>query len=151
MVMFYDYSRRKGLAMGIRFGMVVLVVRDLQRSIEFYRLLGLEISDPMPERPVSVSEMNDGISLVLITDEFARRDPEWSWPEGGYQQMLEFLVVGDAAVDGEWEKLTGAGHHGRQAPAKVFGPYAAIVDDPDGNVVLITADPGAEPASGASA
>jgi predicted lactoylglutathione lyase len=136
--------------MGIRFGMVVLVVRDLQRSIEFYRLLGLEISDPMPERPVSVSEMNDGINLVLLTEEVARRDPDWSWPQGGYQQILEFMVVGDAAVDAEWEKLTAAGHHGRQAPARLFGPYAATVDDPDGNVVLITADPDAEAAPEAS-
>jgi predicted lactoylglutathione lyase len=131
--------------MGIRFGMVVLVVRDLRRSIEFYRLVGLDIADPMPERPVSVSEMNDGISLVLITDELARRDPGWSWPRGGYQGMLEFVVVGDAAVEAEWEKLTAAGHHGRQAPARAFGPYAAMVDDPDGNVVLISADPAPGP------
>jgi predicted lactoylglutathione lyase len=139
------------MAMGIRFGMVVLVVRDLRRSIEFYRLLGLNISEPMTGRPVSVSEMNDGINLVLLTDELARRDPDWSWPEGGYQQMLEFMVGSDAAVDAEWEKLTAAGHHGRQAPAKVFGPYAAIVDDPDGNVVLITSDPGPDPGAAASA
>jgi predicted lactoylglutathione lyase len=128
--------------MGIRLGMVVLVVRDLERSIEFYRLLGLDISDPLADRPVSVSEMNDGISLVLITDELARRDPGWSWPADGYQQILEFVVLDDAAVDAEWEKLTAVGHRGRQAPAKAFGPYAAMVDDPDGNVVLISADPG---------
>jgi hypothetical protein len=31
------------------------------------------------------------------------------------------------------------------APAKTTGPYAAMVDDPDGNVVLISSDPDADP------
>ena len=41
--------------------------------------------------------------------------------------------------------LTGSGYVGRKAPWKSTGPYAAIVEDPDGNPILITAeDPGAE-------
>ena len=131
----------KELTVNIRFGMVVLIVRDLQRSIAFYRLLGLEIADPLEDRPVSLSKLTDDVTLVLVTEDFARLDPAWARPEGGYQQLLEFLVDDDAAVDARWQQLTGAGHPGRQAPAKTFGPYAAIVDDPDGNVTLITSDP----------
>ena len=127
--------------MDIKFGMIVLVVRDLHRSIGFYRLLGLKISDPFPDRPVSLSRLTDDVNLVLVTENFARHDPHWDRPEHGYQQLLEFLVGDDAAVDAEWQKLTSAGYHGRQAPAKTFGPYAAMVDDPDGNVTLITSDP----------
>jgi len=33
-----------------------------------------------------------------------------------------------------------AGHPGRMPPTQAFGPYAAMVDDPDGNVVLLTSD-----------
>jgi predicted lactoylglutathione lyase len=92
--------------MGMQLGMIGLEVRDLQRSIEFYRLLGLAVPDPFPDRPV--------------------------------------------AVDAEWEKLTSAGYHGRRAPSKTVGPYAAMVDDPDGNVVLISSDPAADPAAPAA-
>lgn len=31
------------------------------------------------------------------------------------------------------------------APAQTAGPYAAMIDDPDGNVVLITSDAAAQP------
>ncbi len=127
--------------MDVRFGMIVLIVRDLARSIRFYRLIGLEIADPLDDRPVSLSKLTDDVSLVLITESFARHDPSWGRPEHGYQQLLEFLVDDDAAVDAQWQQLTAAGYHGRQAPAKTFGPYAAMVDDPDGNVTLISSDP----------
>ena len=39
-------------------------------------------------------------------------------------------------------ELTTAGYHGRSAGQKKDrGPYAALVDDPDGNVVLLTSEP----------
>ncbi len=41
-------------------------------------------------------------------------------------------------MDAKYAELTGLGYHGRMAPAQTSGPYAAMVDDPDGNVVLIT-------------
>jgi predicted lactoylglutathione lyase len=136
--------------MGIQLGMIALEVRDLQRSIEFYRLLGLQIPDPFPDRPVSVYRMDSGVSLILAEGFAAAADPDWARPEGdGYQIFMEFFVGDDAAVDAEWEKLTSAGHHGRRAPAKTVGPYAAMIDDPDGNVVLISSDPAADPDSAA--
>jgi predicted lactoylglutathione lyase len=137
--------------MGMQLGMIGLEVRDLQRSIEFYRLLGLAVPDPFPDRPVSVYRMDSGVSLVLAEGFAAAADPGWARPEGdGYQIFMEFFVGDDAAVDAEWEKLTSAGHHGRRAPSKTVGPYAAMIDDPDGNVVLISSDPAADPDSAAS-
>ena len=129
--------------MNIRFGMVVLIVGDLRRSMAFYRLLGLQIADPFLDRAVSLSQLTDDVSLVLVTEEFARIDPAWVRSERGYGQLLEFLVDDDAAVDACWRQLTAAGYQGRRAPARTFGPYATIVDDPDGNVTLISADPAA--------
>jgi hypothetical protein len=32
-------------------------------------------------------------------------------------------------------------------PTKTAGPYAAMVDDPDGNVILLTSDEAASPAA----
>jgi predicted lactoylglutathione lyase len=128
--------------MAITLGMVVLYVRDLTRSIAFYRQLGLDVPDPHPDRPVSACRLAGGVTLILTTGEVATRfDPGWTPPEGGgYRQVLEFVVAEAAEVDALWQRLTSAGHPGRTAPAPVNGPYAAMVDDPDGNVVLITND-----------
>jgi predicted lactoylglutathione lyase len=132
--------------MGIQLGMIGLDVRDLRRSIEFYRLLGLDIPEPHPEFPASLHRMESGVTLVLAEGFAARNDPDWVRPERGYQQFLEFFVGDDASVDEQWRTLTEAGHHGRMAPAKTTGPYAAMIDDPDGNVILISSDAAANPA-----
>lgn len=127
--------------------MVVLDVNDLERSIAFYRLLGLDVPDPFPDRPVALHTMESGVSIVLVQGFAAALDPGWARPEG-YQQALEFYVGDDAAVDELWSTLTTAGHHGRVPPTRATGIYAAMVDDPDGNVVLISSDPNADPAVG---
>ena len=129
----------------LQLGMVGLDVRDLRRSIDFYRLLGLDMPEPHPDRPVSLLRMDSGVSLVLAEGFAAATDPDWVRPERGWQQVLEFFVGDDAAVDAEWDRLTSAGYHGRMAPTKTTGPYAAMVDDPDGNVVLISSDAAADP------
>jgi predicted lactoylglutathione lyase len=134
--------------MTLQLGMVVLDVSDLTRSIAFYRLLGLDVPDPLPDRPVALHPMESGVSIVFIEGFAASVDPGWARPEG-YQQALEFYVGDDAAVDEMWARLTSAGHHGRMAPAATTGLYAALVDDPDGNVILISSDPNADPGGAA--
>lgn len=131
--------------MTLQLGMVVLDVQDLERSIAFYRLLGLDVPEPFPDRPVALHTMDSGVSIVLVQGFAALVDPGWVRPEG-YQQALEFSVGDDAAVDEMWGRLTTAGHHGRMAPTTLTGLYASMVDDPDGNVVLISSDPTADPA-----
>jgi predicted lactoylglutathione lyase len=126
---------------GIRFGMMVLYVRDIPRSLEFYRLLGLDVPDPDRERPVSIFRA-DGFTLIITVDAVARRfDPAWSRPQGGYQQVMEFLVDDDAAVDDIWGRMTAAGHRGIASPGDLLGPYATMIEDPDGNGVLVSNDP----------
>lgn len=126
--------------MEMQLSMVVLEVRDVARSVEFYRTLGLAMPDPRQDRPVSALRMPSGVSLILVEGFAGSNDPTWSRPDGGYQQLLELFAGDDAVVDAMWAKLTAAGHHGRMAPRRTQGPYAAMVDDPDGNVVLLTSD-----------
>ncbi|MFJ9351194.1 VOC family protein [Streptomyces sp. NPDC101237] len=127
----------------VRFAMVVLYVRDLQRSIDFYRLLGLDITDPHPERPVAAWKENGALRMIITTAPVAQRfDPNWIRPAaGGYQQVVEFFVDSDEAVDAAWKRLTSAGHKGISAPEHLLEPYATMIEDPDGNVVLITSEP----------
>jgi predicted lactoylglutathione lyase len=131
--------------MTLQLGMVVLDVTDVERSIAFYRLLGLDVPDPFPDRPVALHTMDSGVSIVLVQGFAAGVDPGWVRP-AGYHQALEFYVGDDAAVDRTWLRLTSAGHHGRMAPVRnELGIYAALIDDPDGHVVLISSDPNAAP------
>jgi predicted lactoylglutathione lyase len=131
--------------MELQLSMVVLEVSDLDASIRFYRRLGLDIPEPDAARPLAIHRMGSGVSLLLTTG-FARfYDPEWRAPSGGYSQLLEFFVGDDALVDSTWDDLVGAGYHGRMAPTQTVGPYAAMVDDPDGNVILLTSDEAASP------
>lgn len=117
--------------------MVVVYARDLQRSIDFYRLVGLDVSDPHPERPVAAWKEGDAIRLIITTDPVAQRfDANWVRPErGGYQQVVEFFVENDAAVDAAWQRLTAAGYKGTSSPGYLLKPYATMVEDPDGNAL----------------
>jgi predicted lactoylglutathione lyase len=126
--------------MEIQLSMLILEVRDLVTSISFYRDLGLDLPDPVPGRPVVIHRMGSGVSLLLTTSFAATHDPAWSRPIGGYQQLLEFYVGENAIVDKRWADLVAAGHPSRMPPTQTSGPYAAMVDDPDGNVVLLTSD-----------
>jgi catechol 2,3-dioxygenase-like lactoylglutathione lyase family enzyme len=116
--------------------------RDLDASIEFYRRLGLEVPDLANGRPITVHRMGSGMSLLLTTGFASRYDPNFERPAGGYQQLLEFFVGEDAK---ERSTLTGFGYHARMPPTKTAGPYAAMVDEADGNVVLLTSDEAADP------
>jgi hypothetical protein len=61
------------------------------------------------------------------------------WP-GGSRIVLEWLVDGNDAVDAKWAELVEAGYPARRAPfLTAFGASMGMVDDPDGNTVLITA------------
>jgi predicted lactoylglutathione lyase len=133
--------------MEIQLAMVVLEVRDLRASITFYRRLGLDVPEPVGARPVVVHRMGSGVSLLLTTSFASQYDPEFERPVRGYQQMLEFYVGVDAEVQNVWSALTAAGYRGRMAPTKTAGPFAAMIDDPDGNVILLTSDEAAQPST----
>ena len=138
-------GRRYRGSVEIQLAMVVLEVRDLHAATEFYRRLGLDVPPPIEGRPVAVHRMGSGVSLLLTTSFASLHDPTFERPERGYQQLLEFYVGSDAEVRTVWTKLTSAGYHGRMPPTQTAGPFAAMVDDPDGNVVLLTSDEAAQP------
>jgi catechol 2,3-dioxygenase-like lactoylglutathione lyase family enzyme len=122
-----------------RFTMIVLLVESLPRSLAFYRRLGMEFPADADERRDIGLDIGDGRTIIW-TETFAQYDPEREPPTGGSRIMLEFFVEGNEAVDALYEELTAAGHHGRRDPFLTrFDAYMGLVDDPDGNTVLITA------------
>ena len=132
--------------MPIQLAMVGLVVADMRRSLEFYRRLGLEIGPEEDEKRFVMHRMASGVTIFFDTVFFPDSDPERRpAPSGSYNVALEFYAGTREAVDRLYADLTARGYTGRREPWKSSGPYAAIVEDPDGNPILITAeDPSAE-------
>ena len=122
-----------------RFTMVVLLIEDLPRSLAFYRRLGVEFPDDADQR-TDIRVPLRGDSQLVLTTQFVRNDPDRQPPSGGSRILLEFFVDGNGAVDAKFAELTDAGYHGRREPwLTSFGAYMGMVDDPDGNTVLVTA------------
>jgi predicted lactoylglutathione lyase len=122
-----------------RFKMVVLLIEDLPRSLAFYRRLGVEFPPDADQQKDIQVPIGDEHQLVLTT-QFARGIPGWSPPSGGSSIVIEFFVDGDELVDAKYRELTEAGYRGRRQPFRTsFGAYMGMVDDPDGNTVLVTA------------
>jgi predicted lactoylglutathione lyase len=119
--------------------MVALLVADLPRSIAFYRRLGVEFPEDADERP-AVQVSIGGEHQLVLTTRFARLIPGYQQPTGLTRIVLEFFVDDEASVDRMYAELVDAGYPGRRAPFLTdFGAYMCMVDDPDENVVLVTA------------
>jgi len=122
-----------------RFTMVVLLIEDVARSVAFYRRLGVEFPPDAETKPDLQVPIGDDHQLVLTTN-FKKAIPDYEPPSGGSAIVIEFFVEGDEAVDAKYAELTEAGYRGRREPFRTsFGAYMSMVEDPDGNVVLITA------------
>jgi len=122
-----------------RFTMIVLLVADMAKSVGFYRRLGVDFPDDAETRRDLGVNIGDGRTIIWSTT-FAANDPDREAPSGGSRIMLEFFVEGNAAVDEKFAELYGAGYVVQRDPYTTnFGAYMCLVDDPDGNTVLVTA------------
>lgn len=114
-----------------------VVVRDMPAAVDFYRMLGIEISATLPEwdahhRPADIGR---AIDFDLDSATFAK---QWNtgWPESSAGVVLGFRVATREDVDALYRELTEAGHKGQQPPYDAFwGARYAILEDPSGNAV----------------
>jgi predicted lactoylglutathione lyase len=125
--------------MSLELSMVGLVVRDMATSLAFYRRLGIELPPEDDEKRFVMKRMESGVTMFWDRYFVEKYDAEREEPGGGYRILLEFFLADNAAVDAKYAELTGYGYHGRKTPGQTDGPYAAMVDDPDGNMILLTA------------
>lgn len=114
---------------------VEIVARDMGRSLEFYRLLGLAV--PEPEGPHVEVVLPGGNTLAFDSEEvIAGMHPGWSPPDGAGRVAIAFGLATPAAVDALFERMTAAGHSGPLAPFDApWGQRYATVVDPDGTSV----------------
>lgn len=123
--------------MGISVHSVVveIVAKNLEASLAFYRLLGLDI--PPSAGPHVEVVLPGGNTLAFDTEEvIGGMHPGWTPPTGPGRVAIAFGVDTPRDVDGLYEKLTAAGYSGSLAPFDApWGQRYATVIDPDGTSV----------------
>lgn len=110
---------------------------DLQRSLEFYRLLGLQVAEPDGPPHVAVSLPGGNTLSFDVDDTIADMHPGWAPPPASNSRLaLALGVATPAEVDGLFARVTAAGHEGPLPPYDApWGQRYATVADPDGNWV----------------
>jgi uncharacterized glyoxalase superfamily protein PhnB len=109
------------------------VVEDLGRTIDFYRLLGLEIPDPEEGQEHVEITLPNGLRLAWDRLEMIRGlIPDWQTPTG-QRGTPAFLCESPVEVDELFASVTAAGYRGEAEPydAPWRQRYATVVD-PDG-------------------
>jgi uncharacterized glyoxalase superfamily protein PhnB len=114
---------------------VEIATKDLQRALDFYRLLGLGI--PQSEGPHVEVDLPGGNKLAFDDEEIiAGMHPGWTPPTQQGRVALAFRVNDPSDVDALFGRITGAGHAGALKPFDApWGQRYATVTDPDGTWV----------------
>ena len=113
-----------------------LVVGDMTASLQFYRLLGLEIPAEMDGEAHVEIVLPGGFRMAWDTLELMQGIyPDWVEPVG-QRMTLAFKCESPSAVDSLYEQVRQSGYGVHQAPWDAFwGQRYAVVVDPDGNLV----------------
>ncbi len=116
--------------------MIGLVCKDIQKSIDFYRLLGIEVTDPTEEEPYVEATLENGLRLSWNSVEMIKTlDPYWKDPSG-HRMGMAFLCDCSEDVDAKYNEMVAAGYPSGREPWDAFwGQRYAQVIDPDGNLV----------------
>jgi catechol 2,3-dioxygenase-like lactoylglutathione lyase family enzyme len=129
-------------ALPLSLGQVNIVVRDMKRSLAFYRLLGFTIDEvPLAEwAPHHASAVtHNGVRVEFDSVAFAKQwNPGLDESKLGSATLPFFYVASPEEVDRVHARVTGAGYKSQKTPDDAFwGARYAVVEDPDGNPVGI--------------
>src|SRR5689334_5002088 len=99
--------------------MIGLIVRDMAKSLEFYRQLGLAIPEGSEEKTHVELKMGSGLTFFLDSQP-TRWDPAFVPQDTAqriesrdtYPSILEFYLAQRSAVEATYRKLTDLGYDG---------------------------------------
>lgn len=127
--------------MGLELYMIGVMVKDMSKAVEFYRRLGVDIpegSENQQHVPIKMGEMTFFLNTFSLN---ARWDPAKVEAAGGYRIILEFYLKTRAEVDAKYAEMIGYGYESHVAPYQTFfNNYFSMINDPDGNTILISAE-----------
>lgn len=128
--------------MGLEIYMVGVITADMRKAVEFYRRLGVDVPADS-ENQVHVEVAMGQMTFFLTTQAVNKRwDPMNTQPaQGGYRMILEFYLQTREALDAKYAEMMGYGYQSHVAPyVTPFNMYFAMIDDPDGNTVLLSSE-----------
>lgn len=117
--------------------LIGIVVRDMEASLRFYALLGLDIPAKMDaEQHVEITLPN-GFRIAWDSLEMMKSIyPDWVDPVVGQRMTLAFKCSSPTEVDDLYNRVIQSGYQSYKAPWDAFwGQRYAVVIDPDGNLV----------------
>lgn len=111
-----------------------IVVEDMERTLAFYRRLGLQVPEDAAG-PHAEVPLPGGLRLLIDTRaEIQRFDPAWSAPQGSPRVSLAFDCATPERVDARFRDLVAGGATPHLEPWDAFwGQHYATLLDPDGN------------------
>ena len=117
-----------------------IVAKHYDETLQFYRLLGLDIPEPIRQPPGAChapANVTSGAQLEIDNEFLARiYNAAWRRPNGSSSPLLGVHVEIRDEVDAIYAKLIAAGYEARQPPYDAFwGSRFAVVADPEGNDV----------------
>lgn len=118
-----------------RFSQVNMVVADMGRTAEFYRLLGIEFADMSPPWDAHHRTVTTVNREVIVEVDSLPSVHNWApeWDPRGTGVVIGVTVRSDEEVDAAVEVVRGEGHRVLQPPHDAFfGARYAVVEDPDG-------------------
>ena len=115
-----------------RLNAIGIVTSDMRRSIEFYRVLGLDVPETPDESHVDAFLPN-GVRFMLDSEDVIRSfRPDWT-RQAGNQVALAFECESPAELDQVYARVVAAGFDGEKEPWDAFwGQRYAQLSDPDG-------------------
>lgn len=127
--------------MALNLYMVGLIVKDMGRSQEFYRRLGVALPEGAGEQPVVQVKMGGELTFLLLgqSGDIKSDNPELAQGGSGPTTFVEFNLKSREAVDAKYAELTGYGYQGYHTPFETPFGYLAVVNDPDGNTIVLSA------------
>jgi uncharacterized glyoxalase superfamily protein PhnB len=126
---------------------VNIVARSFDATLKFYRLVGLEIPEPMAQPPGALhatARAEGGIVLEIDNEHLGKiyNAGVRSTPGGDPRTIIGVSLESRQQVDETYAKLVAAGYRGRQRPYDAFwGSRYAVVADPEGNDVGLMSPP----------
>jgi uncharacterized glyoxalase superfamily protein PhnB len=123
--------------MAISLHTVGITVKDLGKSLSFYRTLGLPIPEGQDNEHHVEFTSEEGYSIGFIPEStMLHTNPNWQAPTGDNRISLQFACEAPAEVDKTYNRLIAAGYTSFKEPWDAFwGQRFAQVMDPDGNNV----------------
>jgi uncharacterized glyoxalase superfamily protein PhnB len=118
-----------------RLDLIGLVVKDIEASVRFYKMLGIDVPDGQ-EGPHWEAVLPNGLRLAWDSEELIKGIvPHWVEPVG-HRMGMAFLCDSPADVDTKHAELVRAGYESAMEPWDAFwGQRYAQIKDPDGNLV----------------